>query len=126
MSGLIDPSPLQSEEQESKLIPMLAGLGVVVIVVGLAVFLLREKPKVATPPPAYVANVKISDLKTSAAENFVGTSVNYVDGTVTNTGDKTLTHAVVRNLQRFPGPGRAGGPASFAYPSESRAVQRCG
>jgi len=96
MSGLIDPSPLQSEEQESKLIPMLAGLGVVVIVVGLAVFLLREKPKVATPPPAYVANVKISDLKTSAAENFVGTSVNYVDGTVTNTGDKTLTHAVVR------------------------------
>jgi len=96
MGGLIDPSPLHSEERESKLLPMLVGLGVVVVVVGLAVFLLREKPKVATPPPAYVANVKISDLKTSAAENFVGASVNYVDGTVTNAGDKTLTHAVVR------------------------------
>lgn len=75
---------------------MLVGLSVVVVVVGLAVFLLREKPKVVTPLPAYAANVKISDLKTSAAENFVGASVNYVDGTVTNSGDKTLTHAVVR------------------------------
>ena len=96
MSGLIEPSPQNAEERESKLIPMMIGLGVVVVVVGLAVVLLREKPKVVTPPPAYVSNVKISDLKTSAAENFVGASVNYVDGTVTNAGDKTLTHAVVR------------------------------
>lgn len=96
MGGLLEPSPLHSEERESKLLPMLVGLGVVVVVVGLAVFLLREKPKVATPPPAYVANVKISDLKTNAAENFVGATVNYVDGIVTNAGDKTLTHAKVR------------------------------
>lgn len=96
MGGLIEPSPLNSQERESKLIPMLVGLSVVVVVVGLAVFLLREKPKAVSTPPAYAANVKISDLKTSAAENFVGASVNYVDGTVTNTGDKTLIHAVVR------------------------------
>lgn len=96
MGGLIEPSPLNTAERESKLVPMLIGLGVVVIVVGLAVFLLRDKPKVVTPPPIYVAKVKITDLKTSAAENFVGASVNYVDGTVTNVGDKTLTHAVVR------------------------------
>lgn len=96
MGGLIEPSLLNPEERDSKLVPMLIGLGVVIVVVGLAVFLLREKPKAVVPPPAYVANVKISDLKTSAAENFVGASVNYVDGTVTNTGDKTLTHAVVR------------------------------
>ena len=96
MGGLIEPSPLNSEEHESKLIPMLVGLGVVAVVVGLAVFLLKEKPKVVVSPPAYAAKVKISDLKTSAAENFVGASVNYVDGTASNTGDKTLTHAVVR------------------------------
>ena len=96
MDGLLKPSPINKEERESHLIPMLVGLGVVAIVVGLAVFFLREKPRVQVPPPAYVASVKISDPKTSASENFVGATVNYLDGTVTNTGNRTLTHAVVR------------------------------
>jgi hypothetical protein len=31
----------------------------------------------------------------SAAENFVGATVSYVDGTVTNSGGKTITHVMV-------------------------------
>jgi hypothetical protein len=35
-------------------------------------------------------------LQTSAAQNFVGATVSYIDGTVTNTGGKTVTHAVLQ------------------------------
>jgi hypothetical protein len=31
----------------------------------------------------------------SAAENFIGATVSYIDGTITNTSDKTVTHVVV-------------------------------
>ena len=31
----------------------------------------------------------------SAAENFIGHTVSYIDGSITNTGDKTVTHVVV-------------------------------
>lgn len=98
MGGLIQPSPTQ-EQDETNLVPILIGLVAVVIAVGIIVLVWRQ-PKGATAPHPYAANVKLSDIKMSAAENFVGASVTYVDGTVTNTGDKTVIHAVVHVIFR--------------------------
>ena len=94
MGGLIEPTPTAAPS-ESNWRPILLGVAAVVIVVGIIAFLLRSEPKSPTAPHPYAANLKISDLKMSAAENFVGASVTYLDGTLTNSGDKTVTHAIV-------------------------------
>jgi len=95
MGGLVEPSPLTEQQRDSNLLPILLGVALVVIVVGAIALLTRGGPKSAGTPHPYAANIKLSDLKMSAAENFVGASVTYIDGTVTNIGEKTVTHAVV-------------------------------
>ena len=94
MGGFSQPTPAAEERDSSRRIIFIAVAAVIVIAVASA-FLLRGQPKGASGPPPYSANLKISDFKMSAAENFVGATVSYVDGTVTNAGDKTVTHMVV-------------------------------
>jgi hypothetical protein len=94
MGSLLQPTP-STEERTSNLGPILAGLVLVIFVVGIAAFLLRTDTKIANAIDPYAANIKFSDMKMSAAENFVGSSVTYLDGTVTNIGDKTVSHAMV-------------------------------
>lgn len=94
MGGLIEPSPA-TPQQESNWRPVMVGVALVVVVVGIIAWLLRMEPRTASAPHPYAANIKLSDLKMSAAENFVGASVTYLDGAVTNAGDKTVTHVMV-------------------------------
>ena len=94
MGSLGQPTPVAEERDSSRLIIVMA----VVLVIGFAVgaaLLLREAPKAAKTVSPYIASVKLSDFKMSAAENFIGATVSYIDGTVTNTGDKTVVHVVV-------------------------------
>jgi hypothetical protein len=97
MGGLIEPTPVAEEPDSSRRSIVIAVAAVIVIAI-VGSFLLRGKPKGASGPPPYAASLKLSDLKMSAAENFVGATVSYVDGTVTNAGDKTVTHLVVQVL----------------------------
>lgn len=76
--------------------PVLVGVAIVVVVVGLLAFFLRSENKNLTEPHPYSSSLAISDLKMSAAQNFVGATVSYIDGSVTNNGDKTVIHAMVQ------------------------------
>jgi hypothetical protein len=95
MGGFLQQNPAPAAD-ESRLRPILIGVFIVAVVIGILGFAFRGRQKKPTPPPAYAAYLKFSDLKASAAQNFVGATVNYLDGTVTNAGDKTITHAVVQ------------------------------
>jgi len=94
MGSLGQTTPVGEERNSSRLIIAIA---MVVLIGGalLATFLLRSPPKAAKTASPYIASLKLADFKMSTAENFVGATVSYVDGTVTNGGDKTVTHAVV-------------------------------
>ena len=97
MDGLIQPSVNPTtERQESSLRPILIGIVIVGIVVGILALIFRAEQKKPAALPAYAANLKFSDMTTSAAQNFAGQTVSYIDGSITNTGDKTVVHATVQ------------------------------
>src|ERR1051325_2626669 len=95
MDSLDQQSPPAEEERDtSRLIIMIAVTGVIGAALVLA-FLLRQPPKPGTPPPPHLTQLKLSDFKMSAAENFIGATVSYIDGNITNTGNKTVTRVIV-------------------------------
>jgi hypothetical protein len=96
MGSLIQPNSTLQKNDESRMRPFLIGAIVVAVVVALLLFAFREEKKAPPAPPAYAASLQFSDLKASGAQNFVGATVSYLDGTVTNAGDKTVTHAVLQ------------------------------
>jgi hypothetical protein len=89
-----ETAPVDKERDSSRLIIAIA-MAVVTGGALLAAFLLRQPPQVAKPASPYITSLKLSDFKMSAAENFIGATVSYIDGSITNNGDKTVTHVVV-------------------------------
>ena len=95
MDSFGQPTATAPERDSSRMIIVVA----VVVVIGIALgaaLLLRQPPKPVVAPSPYIAKLKLSDFKMSAAENFIGATVSYVDGTIANNGDKTVTHIMVQ------------------------------
>ena len=86
--------PAAEERDNSRLIIVAAVVVVIGVLLALA-FLLRQPPKKVEPPSPYIAQLKLSNFKMSAAENFIGSTVSYIDGDITNTSDKTVTRVMV-------------------------------
>jgi len=96
MGGLLQPTPTPAEHERSNTLPVLIAFAGIALIVLIAVLATRQKPTLQTAPPLYASNIKFSDLKMSEAQNFVGSSVTYLDGKVANLGDKTVTQAAVK------------------------------
>jgi Protein of unknown function (DUF2393) len=51
----------------------------------------QEADNAVRGPDPYASNLSVGNLKMSEAENFAGGKVTYVDGEISNKGDKTVT-----------------------------------
>lgn len=93
MESAFEPAP--SPDQKRNWIPMLVGLFAIVVAVGAILIFLRPKSQDGTGPNPYAVQLKLSDIKLSAAENYMGGTVTYLDFSITNTGDQALVGAAV-------------------------------
>lgn len=89
-------TPPKQEKEGRNWAPFLIGLIAVVVVVGIIVVLSRHGGRNTATIDPYAAKLQISNPKLSAAENYVGGTVTYLDVDITNTGDKALVGAAMK------------------------------
>ncbi len=97
-----DPQNLDSganRANERNWLPWIIALVAICLIVGLAFFFGRPRQAPAGPAiDPYAAHLAISNVRISQASNFAGDQLTYVDGTISNRGDKTVTSVAVRVL----------------------------
>ena len=89
-------TPTKPQTQERNWTPFIVGLVAVVVVVAIIVAITRHKSEPLTQPNPYASKLQLSNPKMSAAENYVGGTVTYLDVNITNTGDKALIGAAMK------------------------------
>jgi hypothetical protein len=86
-------TPAKQDSQVRNWTPFVVGLIAVVVVIGAIILFTRNTGKTPQQVNPYAAKLQISNAKVSAAENYVGGTVTYLDATITNTGDRSLVGA---------------------------------
>ena len=90
-------APPVREESGRKWLPMAIGGVLVVVAVVVIIFVSRTDSSSNQPNP-YAAKLQVDNLHMATAENFAGGSVTYIQGRITNSGDKKVTGATVQVL----------------------------
>jgi len=90
------PLPATPEPEGRNWIPMIVGGVVVAVIVGaVIIFGLLGRPGQSSQNDPYLAKLQLSRLHMATARNFAGTSVTYIEGMATNTGDRKVNGARV-------------------------------
>jgi hypothetical protein len=86
--------------------PLAIAAGVIVVVAAIVIFIMeRGKGAAAVTPISaqadpYAASLPVSDVKMSESGNLAGGKVTYIDGHITNSGNKTVTGISMQVLFR--------------------------
>lgn len=88
MEQAYEPAP--ATDQKRNWVPMLVGLVAVVAALAAVLYLGRHKASTGTQASEYAEQLKLSAIKLSAAENYMGGTVTYLDFNITNTGDRAV------------------------------------
>src|SRR5260370_39548775 len=94
MGGLLQPSA-ENKERDSGRRMIVISVAVVFVLAVIVAFALRTQPTEKSGPPPYAANIKLSDPKTGGGENFRGATINYIGGTLTTSGTRTVPDGAV-------------------------------
>lgn len=94
MEQAYEPAP--SPDQKCNWVPLLIGLVAVIVAVAAIVLFSRQKHEIGPEANPYAEKLTLSAIKLSAAENYMGGTVTYLDFAITNTGDKSLVGADVK------------------------------
>lgn len=105
-----EPLPLTPQSEESGPPWLAMGIAVALLMAAVgAAFLLSKRSPAPAPAPAaaevsplhaYAVQLRLTDLKMSTAQNFVGATVTYLEGKVANAGDRVVSGATVESIFR--------------------------
>jgi hypothetical protein len=91
-----------SEPNQRNIVSIILGVLLFVAAAAAALFIFVPRHTDAVPDaatqeaPDYLANIKLADIHLSAEANFLNQQVTYLDGSVTNAGQKTVRQLKVR------------------------------
>jgi hypothetical protein len=86
-------TPAQPPAQQRNWMPIVVGLIAVLVVIGIIVALTRSHGPTGPQTNPYADKLQLSNPKLSAAENYVGGTVTYLDVDIANKGDQALIGA---------------------------------